>query len=67
MKSRIREARSIVAQMPCSEAVHLRRLLSIPCSPRRRARLIVRERLSLGSLIVAETYRQALSELRRAA
>lgn len=65
--SRLREARAIVQQMPYSEAVRLRRLLTIPCNRQRRASLIARECGSIGALIVADTFSRTLGELRRCA
>jgi hypothetical protein len=59
------EAQAIAAQMPYSEAERLPRILTLPCNSRRRARLIARPRLSLGSLIVADTFDRELSDLRR--
>lgn len=64
-KSSLSEAHTIVAQMPYNEARQLRRILTLPCNSRRRARLIARQRLSLGSLIVADTFDRELSDLRR--
>jgi len=61
------EARAIVRQMPVDEAERLRRILTLPCAERRHAGLIARERLPLGALMVAEAYRRALSQMRRAA
>jgi hypothetical protein len=62
--SQITEARALVQQMPSCEAARLRRLLSIPCGARKHARLIARERLPLGALVVADAYRCALAEIR---
>jgi hypothetical protein len=63
----LKQARKIVAQMPSSEARKLRSILTIPCNPRRRSRLLARECGSLGSLLVGHAYSRALSEMRRCA
>lgn len=65
--SQISEARKIVAQMPHDEAQRLRWILTLPCNPRRRARLIARECGSISALMVANAYGKALSQMRRAA
>ena len=61
------DARIIVQKMPYNEAQRLQSFLRLPYSPRRRTRLVARDCGSIGALMVADTYSQALSELRRCA
>lgn len=65
--SSISEARAIVARMPYNEAQRLRWILTLPCTPERRAKLIARKCGSIGALEVAQLYNHALSGPRRAA